>query len=138
MGDPVTTSDSAPHVESRGLARPAAALLATAGVAMVWVAAIALQPETTYHLAPALVMGAYPALRWGALASPGRRVIAVVVGATIASAIAVVLQWGGLLDGPALVGTTGFEESLLVIAGATVAGLVEALATGFARDGHRR
>lgn len=134
----MTTSDPEPPVESRGWARPAAALLATAGVAMVWVVAIALRPETTYHLAPAIVMGAYPALRWGALASSGRRAIAVLVGATIASAIAVVLQWGGLLDGPALVGTTGFGESLLVIAGATVAGLAAALATNFARDGHRR
>lgn len=134
----MATSDPAPHAESTGLARPAAALLATLGVAAVWVVAIALRPETTYHLAPAIVMAAYPALRWGALASRGRRAIAVVVGATIASVIAVALQWGGLLDGPALVGATGFGESMLVIAAATGVGLAAALATGLVRGRHRR
>lgn len=134
----MTPPDSAPQAESRSLARPLAALLVTVGVALVWVVATALRPETTYHLAPALVTAAYPAVRWDSLASRGERVIAVAIGAAVASVIAVALQWGGLLDGPALVGTTGFGESMLVIAATTAVGFAAALATGLVRGRRRR
>lgn len=60
------------------------------------------------------------------------------IGAAIATGTAVALKWAGLLDGPALVGATGFGESVLVIAAATAVGLVAALATGITRSRRRR
>lgn len=61
----MTRSDPAP----RGWARPSASLLVAVGVATGWAVAAALRPDTTYHLVPVIVMGAYPVLRWSMLAS---------------------------------------------------------------------
>lgn len=129
----MTTSDSASRTKSQGMASPTASLLATVAAVAVWAVAAALRPHATYHLAPAIVMGVYPVLRWGALASRGRRAVAVAIGAAVASTTAVALQGAGLLDGPALVGATGFGEAMLIIAAVTVLGLVAALATGRTR-----
>lgn len=130
----MTTSDSTPRTESRGPARPAAALLVSMAPVVVWAVAAALRPHATYHLAPAVVMAAYPVLRWRVLASRGQRAVAVTIGAAIASTTAVALQWIGWLDGPALVGTTGFDESMIVIAAASLVGLAVAFASGSVRS----
>lgn len=130
----MTRSDSTLRTELGNPARPAGALLVSMAPVVVWAVAAALRPHATYHLAPAIVMAAYPVLRWRSLASGGRRAVAVTIGAAIASTTAVALQWAGWLDGPALVGGTGFDESMIVIAAASLVGLAVAFAGGSVRS----
>lgn len=103
------------------------ALLVAVGLALLWAVVAATGPAATYHLAPGVVAGAYPALRWPALAWRGERAITVVIGAGIALAAAVVLQLAGLLDGPVLAGGNGFGEAVLVVAATTTLGVGSAL-----------
>lgn len=122
---------SAPELASVP-ARPAqsrsgTALIATAALVLVWVAAAGVRSGTTFHLAPVLVAGAYPALRWPAMISAGARMAAIGVGSLLALAATTGLHLAGLLDGPVLVGATGFGESVLVIGVTAGLGLGAAL-----------
>jgi hypothetical protein len=91
-------------------------LLSAAGFSCVWVIAALAAPDTTFHLAPAIV-AAVPALR-----DPGSRTGLAIGGSFLAVAVAVVLAGTGHLEGPSLLPVgDAFIESLV---GALLGGAV--------------
>lgn len=103
-----------PAVRPRGL-------LAMLVAALLWLALAGWRPDTTFHLAPAVVTAAWAAAERIAAGGALGRVRAAVVcaaGAGAALAVTAVLATAGWLAGPALVGGAAWAEALLVIAAA--------------------
>lgn len=104
-------------------------LLAGGLLAAVWAVAAAVQPTSTYHLAPILIAGAVPVLGRRLGAPRSRLVLAAAGGALIATIGAALLAGFGLLQGPTLLPYGGaFAEALTF----TVAGALGGLAIGLA------
>lgn len=97
--------------------------LLTAGFVMLWIVAVALTPDVTYHLAPVIVAAA-PAV----VSSPDRRALSSLLGFGLASATAIGLSVAGLLAGPSLLPVGG--ALLESVAGAVVGAGFGALLAG--------
>lgn len=95
----------------------------------VWAVAAAVQPTSTYHLAPILIAGAVPVLGRRSGAPRSRLVLAATGGALIAATGAALLAGFNLFQGPTLLPYGGaFAEALMF----TVAGAVGGFAIGLA------
>ena len=92
------------------------ARLATAGLAIVWIAAAFWRPESTYHLAPILVVGIAPMMLWN---SKGSLLAVTAFGLGIALATTLLLMGLDLLRGPSLLPSGGAFAESLVFAAAT-------------------
>lgn len=101
--------------------------LRSAGVfALLWGLLAALNPTTTYHLAPALVVGGHLAAVWQQ-AAPQRPTTALAdaASATALAAVAgLVLDGMGWLDGAVLAGSSALAEAEIV---AVLSGLLAAV-----------
>ena len=98
-------------------------------LAAVWAIAAALQPTSTYHLAPILIAGAVPVLGSRSSAPRSRLVLAAAGGALIAAIGAALLAGFDLLQGPTLLPYGGaFAEALTFTVAGAVGGIVIALA----------
>ena len=101
-------------------------------LAALWVILAWLNPDITYHLAPLLVAGSFPAghrLRVGKQLTPVQA-FATFVGAIFNVGIAIgILTWADKLQGPSLLPTGGavMESVVFGLVGATIAALVVAL-----------
>lgn len=83
------------------------------------------RPTVTYHLAPALVAAAYPALRWAGRRAPLRSALfGTAAAAAVVVATALVLDVAGVLRGPALVGGDALGEALIAAAAGAGIGFV--------------
>jgi len=111
------------------------AVAGTAVAALAWAILAAARPTTTWHLAAALVVWAYPYLLLAG-APRSRRPSIVVLPAAIAAAAALgwALHAAGLLAGPVVVGRDAFEESLIVTGAAAFVGAAFAFASPASRD----
>ncbi len=90
----------------------------TAAIALVWIAAAALRPETTLHLGPLLL----PLMPAFLLRNDGNGYLGVLGGTAIGVGVLVGLQISGNLDGPALEPFTNvLVESLVFLAAAAAA-----------------
>lgn len=92
---------------------------ATIAVALVWLAMVAWRPDTTFHLAPALVTASWAVTaRWhaGAALRRGHGAACVTGGALVALIAATVLAAAGRLSGPDLLGGSALIETLLAVA----------------------
>ncbi len=101
--------------------------------AVGWLVLALTHPTTTYHLAPLLTALAWPlaAARQPDRATSARNALRAVVGsALLAGVVLGVLALTGALDGPALIGSTAAQESLIMIAAGTL------ISIGFVRH-HR-
>lgn len=97
--------------------------LATLGLAVVWVAAAFWRPESTYHLAPILIVGVAPMMLW----KSNRSLLAVTTfGVLVALATTTLLMGFDLLRGPSLLPSGGAFAESLVFAAATVLAIVVA------------
>lgn len=108
------------------------ALTTSVFLAVVWAAGAALQPTSTYHLAPLLVAGLLPGVA-------GAATRATLIGTTAAGAIlamgtGVALAAGDLLRGPTLLPFGGaLAEAITFAAIGAVGGALIALVTAIAR-----
>ncbi len=90
-----------------------------------WLVLAMTHPTTTYHFAPLLTALAWPL---GATRNPdrphrGRDGLRALIGsALLAGTVLGILALAGALDGPALIGSTAAEESLILIAAGTLIG----------------
>lgn len=106
------------------------AVAGTLLIAVAWAVLAGRSPDTTYHLAPALVAWGYPYLRLSAAPAGRRQAMgAVAVGAAAAVLTTFALELIGWLEGPVLVGGDALGESLLVAGVAAVVALVIASVT---------
>jgi hypothetical protein len=94
-------------------------------LAALWVVLAFLNPETTYHLAPVLVAGAYPV---GLRRRANRRVrlgmaAAAAVGSLLVALVVTLALWlAGRLDGPTLLpfGDAAVESVVFALTGAVI------------------
>jgi hypothetical protein len=92
----------------------------TAAIAVVWIAAAALRPETTLHLGPILL----PLMPAFLLRNDGNGYLGILGGTAIGVAVLVGLQISGNLDGSALEPFTSvLAESLVLLAAAAAFGV---------------
>ena len=92
----------------------------TAAIAVVWIVASALRPETTLHLGPILL----PLMPAFLLRNDDNAYLGVLGGTAIGVGILAILQASGNLDGPALEPFTSvLAESFVLLAGALAAAL---------------
>jgi hypothetical protein len=92
----------------------------TAAIAAVWIAAAVLRPETTLHLGP-LFLPLIPAFL---LRGHDGAYAGVLGGAAMGVGVLAILLLSGNLDGPTLEPFTSvISESIVLLAGATAAGL---------------
>lgn len=107
------------------------------GFALLWAVLAALNPTTTYHLAPGLVAAAYVWARWQR-ARPSALVAVLgdaATGAVAATVITLLLAAAGVLRGAALIGGGPVGEALLLVAVTGVAAsIVGARLAGGATD----
>ncbi|MEO0492010.1 MAG: hypothetical protein AAF081_01190 [Actinomycetota bacterium] len=112
-----------------------AGFLAALVAAVLWALLAARTPTNTYHFAPLIVAGAWPAIdgSLGAGLTQRRSVNAALGGFAVAVATAVILAIKGDLDGPTLWETDGttavLVEHLVFAALGAVAGCVYAVHT---------
>lgn len=99
------------------------ARLATLGLAIVWVAAAFWRPESTYHLAPILIVAAAPMMLWK---SNGSLLAVTRFGMLVALATTTLLMGLGLLRGPSLLPSGGAFAESLVFGAATALVIVAA------------
>jgi hypothetical protein len=91
----------------------------TAAIAIVWIVAAALRPETTLHLGPILL----PLMPAFLLRNDDNANVGVLGGTAIGAGVLVLLQISGNLDGPALEPFTSvLAETFVLLAGASAAG----------------
>ena len=91
----------------------------TAAIAVVWIVASALRPETTLHLGPILL----PLMPAFLLRNEDNAYLGVLGGTAIGIGVLVILQVSGNLDGPALEPFTSvLVESFVLLAAAAAAG----------------
>lgn len=107
------------------------AVVATGGLAALWVTLAWLRPQVTFHLAPALVAGALPAVYGRSAeepAPPETALVLAAVGEAIGMLLALVLWALGKLLGPSLlpVGGALLEAVLAASLGAVVGWVVGA------------
>jgi hypothetical protein len=102
----------------------------TVAIAVVWIVASALRPETTLHLGPILL----PLMPAFLLRNDDNAYLGVLGGTAIGVGILAILQASGNLDGPALEPFTSvLVESFVLLAGASAAGLGIVWLTGRSR-----
>ncbi|MBI1351246.1 MAG: glutaredoxin [Actinomycetales bacterium] len=104
------------------LTRAGWSLAAAAG----WLVLALTHPTTTYHLAPLLTAVAWPLAAARNRDRPlrgGAALHAAIGSALLAIGVLGILALAGALDGPALIGSTAAEESLIMIAAGTLIGL---------------
>ena len=95
----------------------------TAGVAIVWIAAAILRPETTLHLGPIFL----PLIPAFLLRGTPDSLKGVLAGVTIGAVTIAVLTLTGNMDGPPLEPFTDpLTESIAFLAGAGIIGLIVA------------
>lgn len=94
-------------------------------LAVIWLSAATIRPETTYHLAPLLVAGAVPLLSMPGASAPASRAVAAAAlgGAGLALGSTGVLAGLGNLEGPSLLPFGGAAaESILFSLVGSIAG----------------
>lgn len=103
-----------------------AALGAAAGFAVLWGVLAALRPTVTFHLAPAVVAGAYTFLRRSSSTGAAWRQAALdaLIGAALAVAVVLLLSAVGWLRGPVLFGGGPVGEGVILAAVGALAGAV--------------
>jgi hypothetical protein len=115
-----TTLDAPPP-----LVRRAVPPLATIALSAAWAALASASPTRTYHVAPLLAVLAWPLLE--RIRNGGRSTRSalgpVLGGLAVTGATATALALSGSLDGPALVGGSGFGEAVILIAAGSMWGL---------------
>lgn len=96
------------------------------GAGMGWLILALTHPTTTYHFAPLLTAVAWP-IAFGRRTESLRRsrdgLLAVIASALVAGAILAGLGLSGALAGPALIGSSATEESVIMIAAGTLIGV---------------
>jgi hypothetical protein len=131
VSPPVSRQRMSASGRTRGTGR---AVAGTAVAALAWAILAAARPTTTWHLAAALVVWAYPYLLLAGAPRSRRPSIVVLPGAIAAAALGWALHAAGLLAGPVVVGRDAFEESLIVTGAAAFVGAAFAFASPASRD----
>jgi hypothetical protein len=107
--------------------------LVTIGLAVVWGAAAAWRPTSTYHLAPMLVVGVGPIMLWNSRRAALR---AGGFGTLVAGVTTAILALLDLLRGPSLLPAGGALAESVVFATATALLLAAAAAVPVRRSAH--